>query len=188
MLTIHSLLPQSEAAGRCAQLRSSVASRPVRCHYSSHPLVPEKFKFSFSFLALHPIPNSNSTHINNYIRSAHAWGSTSFDPRRAAPTVPNTYQFAEKIKNLKKHLYDPVLPPSYIFIARCAFFYSLSLSWWENEKPVHQRKISLVPAQTVIAIQWSLLKSIWLFWQNSIIFILTFSESLNRKYSTYKKR
>ena len=37
----------------------------------------------------------------------------------------------------------------------------LSLSWWsesENEIPVHQ--ISLVPAQTVSAIQWSLLKSI----------------------------
>lgn len=188
MLTIHSLLPQSETDGRCAQLRAALPCGLCAATTLAILWYLKSSKFSFSFLALHPTPNSKSTHINDYMRSAHARGSASFDPRRATPTVPNTYQFAEKIKNLKKHLYDPVLPPSYIFIARCAFFYSLSLSWWENEKPVHQRKISLVPAQTVIAIQWSLLKSIWLFWQNAIIFILTFSESLNRKYGDYRRR
>ena len=125
MLTIHSLLPlKTVRSVRWLRLSGSL---PRACALVlTLAIFFWYLKVQNSLLSSHQIqekkhPKKSHRHYYTYC-SAHAPGDALSDPRLPSPTGLYTYQFAEKIKNLKKHLYDPVLPPTLYFNARCAFF------------------------------------------------------------------
>jgi hypothetical protein len=161
MLTIHSLLPlKTVRSVRWLRLSGSL---PRACALVlTLAIFFWYLKVQNFLLSSHQIQEKNiqKSHRHYYTYcSAHAPGDALSDPRLPSPTGLYTYQFAEKLKISKNISTIPFYPLLYLFMPAVRFF--LSLSWWsesENEIPVHQ--ISLVPAQTVSAIQWSLLKSI----------------------------
>jgi len=108
---------QNCPVGALVSAQRHLASGLCAGPYSSHLLlVPESSTFP-SFLASNPRKkNIQKSHRHYYpYCSAHApamLSVTRSSPHRPACILTNSQK---KIKNLKKHLYDPVLPPTLSF-------------------------------------------------------------------------
>lgn len=162
MLTIHSLLPLKTVRS-VRWLRLSVSLPRACALVLTLAIFFWYLKVQNFLLSSHQIQekktfknHTDTTTLTAPLTPPAMHSLTRGSPHRPACILTNSQKKLKISKNIST---IPFYPPLYLLMPAVRFF--LSLSWWsesENEIPVHQ--ISLVPAQTVSAIQWSLLKSI----------------------------